>query len=44
MIITPCTGVTSLAAKQVGPGVRFSKVPIINGPVELLLFSCKIEV
>ena len=25
-------------------GIRFSKVPIINGPVELLLFSCKIEV
>ena len=23
---------------------RFSKVPIINGPVELLLFTCKIEV
>ena len=27
-----------------GPGARFSKVPIINGPVKLLLFTCKIEV
>ena len=26
------------------PGARFSKVPIINGPVKLLLFACKIEV
>ena len=25
-------------------GARFSKVSIINGPVKLLLFSCKIEV
>ena len=26
------------------PGARFSKVPIINGPLKLLLFTCKIEV
>ena len=26
------------------PGARFSKVPIINGPVKLLLFTCKVEV
>ena len=26
------------------PGARFSKVPIINGPVKLLLFAWKIEV
>ena len=25
-------------------GARFSKVSVINGPVKLLLFSCKIEV
>ena len=27
-----------------GPGARFSKVPIINGPGRLLLFAVKIEV
>ena len=27
-----------------GPGARFSKVPIINGPVKLSLFTRKIEV
>ena len=27
-----------------GPGVRFSKVPIINGPDKLLLFTLKTEV
>ena len=26
------------------PGARFSKAPIINRPVKLLLFTCKIEV
>ena len=26
------------------PGVRFSKAPIINGSVKLLLFTCKREV
>ena len=26
------------------PGARFSKVPIINRPVKLILFTCKIEV
>ena len=26
------------------PGARFSKVPIINGPIELLLFTWKMEV
>ena len=26
------------------PGTRFSKAPITNGPVKLLLFTCKIEV
>ena len=26
------------------PGARFSKDPIINGPVKLLFFACKIEV
>ena len=26
------------------PGARFSKVPKIDGPVKLLLFTCKIEV
>ena len=26
------------------PGARFSKAPVINGPVKLLLFTCKIEV
>ena len=26
------------------PGARFSKVPIINRPVKLLLFTCKVEV
>ena len=25
-------------------GARFSKVPIIKGPVKLMLFTCKIEV
>ena len=26
------------------PGAHFSKLPIIDGPVKLLLFTCKIEV
>ena len=26
------------------PAARFSKVPIINGRVNLMLFTCKIEV
>ena len=26
------------------PGAHFSKVPIINGPVKLFWFTCKIEV
>ena len=26
------------------PGARFSKVPMINGAVQLLLFTCKVEV
>ena len=26
------------------PAARFSKAPVINGPVKLLLFTCKIEV
>ena len=26
------------------PGARFSKVPIISGPVKLLLCTCKVEV
>ena len=26
------------------PRARFSKAPVINGPVKLLLFTCKIEV
>ena len=30
--------------EQPGPGVRFSGVPIINGPVKLSLFTRKIEV
>ena len=30
--------------KTDGPGARFSKAPIINGPVKLLLFKWKIEV
>ena len=25
-------------------GARFSKAPVIKGPVKLLLFTCKIEV
>ena len=29
---------------SLGPGARFSKEPIINGPVKLLLFTYKIEV
>ena len=29
---------------HLGSGARFSKVPIINGPVKLLSFICKIEV
>ena len=32
------------AAKQMRPGARFSKAPIINGAVKLLLFTCKIGV
>ena len=31
-------------SSNAGPGARFSKVPIINGPVKLLWFTCKIEV
>ena len=34
----------SLLHIRLRAGARFSKVPIINGPVKLLLFSCKIEV
>ena len=30
--------------EQPGPGARFSKVPIINGPGKLSLFTLKIEV
>jgi len=30
--------------KIMGPGARFSKVPIINGPGKLLPFTVKIEV
>ena len=26
------------------PGARFSEVPIVNGPVKLLLFAYKIEI
>ena len=29
---------------RLNPGARFSKVPIINGPVKLLLFTCKVKV
>ena len=35
---------TGLLSRVRRPGARFSKVPIINGPVKLLLFTCKIEV
>ena len=31
-------------SSNAGPGARFSKVPIINGPVKLFWFICKIEV
>ena len=31
------------ANRQSGPGARFSKVPIINGPGKLLPFTLKIE-
>ena len=27
-----------------GPGARFSKAPIVNGPVKLLLFKWNVEV
>ena len=32
------------AFEQLGPGARFSKVPIINGPGKLSPFTLKIEV
>ena len=32
-----------LKALERAKGARFSKVPIINGPAKLLLFTCKIE-
>ena len=34
----------SLDSLQELSGARFLKVPIINGPVKLLLFTCKVEV
>ena len=37
----PHPGIT---CSYTGPGGRLSKVPIINGPGELLLFTFKIEV
>ena len=37
----PHPGIT---CSYTGPGARLSKVPIINGPGELLLFTFKIEV
>ena len=37
----PHPGIT---CSYTGPGTRLSKVPIINGPGELLLFTFKIEV
>ena len=30
--------------KALVPGAPFSKVPIIKGPVKLLLFTCKVKV
>ena len=33
-----------LTFEQLGPGARFSKVPIINGPGKLSPFALKIEV
>ena len=33
-----------LFSRRSSPGARFSKVPIINVPAKLLLFSSKIEV
>ena len=34
----------SLDSRQEQSGAHFLKVPIINGPAKLLLFTCKIEV
>ena len=35
---------SSLCQYNLGPGARFSKVPIINGPGKLSPFTLKIEV
>ena len=43
-MLTEVAGPDQRAAKKMRPGARFSKVPIINGPVKLLLFTCKVEV
>ena len=43
--LTSCLGLsTTLDSLQEQSGAHFLKVPIINGPVKLLLFTCKIEV
>ena len=37
--------VTSFSrANSLGPGARFSKAPITNGPVKLFRFTCQTEV
>ena len=43
MNATPAN-IKHLSGPEKLPGARFSKVPIINGSVKLLLFTCKIEV
>ena len=35
---------TDMEAASASGSVQFSKVPIINGPLKLLLFTCKIEI
>ena len=37
-------GFGSIGLVETGPGARFSKVPIINGPGKLSPFTVKIEV
>ena len=39
-----CKSLNFLQLGMLWPGARFSKVPIINGPVKLFWFTCKIEV
>ena len=42
--VSPVTIPETTAGRISAPGARFSKVPIINGPVKLSPFTLKIEV